>query len=174
MTLNRIVSSGVKRLLEKYGIQDQALAAEIVALCFEARAFVVEARPLSTAGPPTVWWEHPAIKLAKALTGQRVEQVMAEEIVGALGEEPDERLVTEVYRAWVKQGRSRYEPWGWLDYVKRREVPQGRVYASNQRTGAGGNARSGGVGSGSPAGSGDGQRGMAPGGSAIFKRLNEG
>lgn len=168
MTLNRIVSSGVKRLLEKYGIQDQALAAEIVALCFEARAFVVEARP------PTVWWEHPAIKLAKAITGQRVEQVMAEEIVGALGDEPDERLVTEVYRAWVKQGRSRYEPWGWLDYVKRREVPQGRVYASNQRTGAGGNARVGGGGSGSLAGSGDGQRGMAPGGRAIFKRLNEG
>ncbi len=153
MTLNRFVSSGVRRLLEKYGIQDRSLEEELIGFAFEVRA-----RPLEPK-QPSVWWDLPAIKLARALTGAQVPQVMCAEIVNALGQEPDETLATEVYRAWVKLGKIRYEPWGWLDYVKRREMPQGRVYASHTR-----NERPG---------SGDAHRGMAPGGSAISRKLSD-
>lgn len=155
MTLNRFVSSGVRRLLEKYGIQDRSLEEELSSFCFEVRA-----RPLEPK-QPSVWWDLPAIKLARRLTGAQVPMVMCEEILGALGNEPDEAFAEKVYREWVKLGKVRYEPWGWLDYVKRREVPQGRVYATTHRS------------QNQPGASGDAHRGVAPGGSAISRKLTE-
>ena len=154
MTLSRFALSGVRRVLAKYGISDRSLEEELVNLCFEVRT-----RPIQPQRQATVWWDLPAIKLVKEITGQRVEQIMAAEICAALGDEPDAQLVTEVYRAWVKLGKVRYEPWGWLDYVKRREVPQGRGYAGRHHQPG--------------AGSGDAHRGVEPGGSAISRKLTE-
>lgn len=159
MTLSRFALSGVRRVLTKYGISDRSLEEELVAFCFEVRT-----RQLDPQRQPTVWWDLPAIKLVKEITGQRVEQIMAPEICAALGDEPDEQLVTEVYRAWVKLGKVRYEPWGWLDYVKRREVPQGRGYAGSHRHNQPGHGAGG---------SGDAHRGVEPGGSAISRKLTE-
>lgn len=90
-------------LRDRYGIEDNQLAYEIVQA-------VMTPEP---SGPFVDKWQHPAVLLAKSITGARVPSAMVDDIIAALGQNPDEKRARDCHRRMVKGG---YEgAWYWLD-----------------------------------------------------------
>ena len=90
-------------LMDKYGIQDNQLAFEIVQAVMTPDAIPAE-RPN---------WNHPAVILAKRITGKQVPSAIIEEVILKLGDKPDEQRARECHLQMVKRG---YEgAWYWLD-----------------------------------------------------------
>lgn len=94
---------GVRRLLlDRLGVDDNQLAYEIV-------QFVMTPDP----EPIKTRHSHPAVLLAKRITGKQIPPAMIDEIVRALGDNPDEQRARECHLQMVKRG---YEgAWYWLD-----------------------------------------------------------
>lgn len=90
-------------LMDRYGIQDNQLALEIVQVVMTPEA-IQDKRPS---------WNHPAVLLAKRLTGKQVPPAMIDEIIRVLGDNPDEKRAADCHLQMVKRG---YEgAWYWLD-----------------------------------------------------------
>lgn len=98
-TKTRQVSSLLKA---RYGIDDPQL-------CYE----IVQAVLTPDAAPGQYKWGHPAIKLAKAITGKQVPSAIFDEVIEKLGETPDEKRARACYAAQVKRGYA--DAWWWLD-----------------------------------------------------------
>ena len=96
----------VARMLEeRHGIKDPQLAFEIVQY-----VMTPDDRP---AGAPVHRWGHPAVKLAKLITGKMIPEVMVDDVIKALGDKPDEARARECHRKMVKGGYA--NAWYWLD-----------------------------------------------------------
>ena len=92
-------------LNDRYGIDDNQLAFEIVQYVMspDAGSAVNNGGKLG----------HPAILLAKRITGKLIPSAMVEEIIKVLGETPDEERAKKCHTQMVKRG---YEgAWYWLD-----------------------------------------------------------
>lgn len=111
---------GVRRLIQdRYGIDDNQLAFEIV-------QYVMSPEP-GSAVVNGGKFGHPAILLAKRLTGKAIPSAMVDEIITVLGDKPDEERAKKCHAQMVRRG---YEgAWYWLDdYAGTSKKPQAQPF----------------------------------------------
>lgn len=113
--LYRMARNKINAILEKHRISDDILEAELFDAAMEIRSFQVGA-------PVDRRRNHKAVKAAESITRLTVPDIMLDEVIELVGDEPDFADMRRAYADWIRAGKPR-EGWTWLKWMDRNRKP---------------------------------------------------